>query len=229
MTCQGCADSIDNALTSKEFTITSNVNLDKSELTLEANKDITLSEINSVVKELGNYKIINSGSDVVNNFIEFIISKKTLLIALLIVLLSSILIQVPLENFLLDNWMISYMGIFFLIFSFLKLIDIKGFSVTFSRYDMISKIIPSFAIIYPFLELVLALSFLSKSFLFIAYLLTLIFMTSQFIGVFISLQRKEIIRCACMGSSINLEISYLTLFENFIMIVMSFYMIIRLV
>ena len=125
--------------------------------------------------------------------------------------------------------MISYMGIFLLIFSFLKLIDIKGFSVTFSRYDMISKIIPGFAIIYPFLELVLALSFLSKSFLFIAYLLTLIFMTSQFIGVFISLQRKEIIRCACMGSSINLEISYLTLFENFIMIVMSFYMIIRLV
>ena len=94
---------------------------------------------------------------------------------------------------------------------------------------MISKIIPGFAIIYPFLELVLALSFLSKSFLFIAYLLTLIFMTSQFIGVFISLQRKEIVRCACMGSSINLEISYLTLFENFIMIVMSFYMIIRLV
>ena len=125
--------------------------------------------------------------------------------------------------------MISYMGIFLLIFSFLKLIDIKGFSITFSRYDMISKIIPGFAIIYPFLELVLALSFLSKSFLFIAYLLTLIFMTSQFIGVFISLQRKEIIRCACMGSSINLEISYLTLFENFIMIVMSFYMIIRLV
>ncbi|MBM02041.1 MAG: hypothetical protein CL762_04925 [Chloroflexi bacterium] len=229
MTCQGCADSIDNALTSKEFTITSNVNLDKSELTLEANKDITLSEINSVVKELGNYKIINSGSDVVNNFIEFIISKKTLLIALLIVLLSSILIQVPLENFLLDNWMISYMGIFFLIFSFLKLIDIKGFSVTFSRYDMISKIIPSFAIIYPFLELILALSFLSKSFLFIAYLLTLICMTSQCIGVFISLQRKEIIRCACMGSSINLDVSYLTLFENLIMIIMSFYMIIALV
>ena len=229
MTCQGCADSIDNALTSKEFTITSNVNLDKSELTLEANKDITLSEINSVVKELGNYKIINSGSDVVNNFIEFIISKKTLLIALLIVLLSSILIQVPLENFLLDNWMISYMGIFFLIFSFLKLIDIKGFSVTFSRYDMISKIIPSFAIIYPFLELILALSFLSKSFLFIAYLLTLICMTSQCIGVFISLQRKEIIRCTCMGSSINLDVSYLTLFENLIMIIMSFYMIIALV
>ena len=41
MTCQGCADSINNALLSKEFTITSSVNFGKSELTLESNKDIT--------------------------------------------------------------------------------------------------------------------------------------------------------------------------------------------
>ena len=95
MTCQGCADSINNALSSKGFTITSSVNFGKSELTLESNKDITLSEINSVIKELGNYKIINIDSSLVDNFIEFIISKKTLLVALLIVLLSSILIQGP--------------------------------------------------------------------------------------------------------------------------------------
>ena len=40
-------------------------------------------------------------------------------------------------------------GIFFLIFSFLKLIDIKGFSGSFKKYDLISKIIPvCFAFIF---------------------------------------------------------------------------------
>ena len=56
--------------------------------------------------------------------------------------------------------------------------------------------------------------------------MTLLFMTSQFFGVFISLQKKEAIKCACMGSSINIDISTLTLIENLVMILMSSYMII---
>ena len=95
--------------------------------------------------------------------------------------------------------------------------------------DLISKNIPSFAMIYPFIELFLALAYLSESFLLISYSLTLIFMTSQSIGVFISLQKKEIIRCACMGSSINLDISSLTLIENLIMIFMASYMVLNFI
>ena len=76
--------------------------------------------------------------------------------ALLLVLISSLSLQVSKDNFELNEWMISYMGIFFLIFSFLKLIDVKGFSGSFKKYDLISKMIPGFAITYPFLELFLA-------------------------------------------------------------------------
>ena len=115
---------------------------------------------------------------------------------------------------------------FSLLFSFLKLIDVKGFSGSFKKYDLISKIIPSFAITYPFIELFLALTFLSGYFLITSYIMTLLFMTSQFFGVFISLQKKEVIKCACMGSSINIDISTLTLIENLVMILMSSYMII---
>ena len=228
MTCQGCADNIQEALSSQAFTVSAEVDLESKKLYLETSKNTSLNEINSLIIKIGNYKIINNNSGFISNIIEYFTSKKTLLIALSVVLFSSLSIQISAEDFLLDNWMISYMGMFFLIFSFLKLIDVRGFSITFSKYDLISKVVPGFAITYPFLELILALSFLSKSFLFTAYLLTLIFMISQFVGVFISLQRKEIIRCACMGSSINLDISYLTLFENLIMIVMSSYMLIVL-
>ena len=154
------------------------------------------------------------------------ISKKTLLVALFIVIISSLSLQFSKDNFELNDWMISYMGIFFLLFSFLKLIDVKGFSGSFKKYDLISKIIPGFAMSYPFIELFLALIFLSTNFLFIAYIMTLVFMSSQSLGVFISLQKKEIIKCACMGSSINLDISSLTIIENLVMAFMSTYMII---
>ena len=227
MTCQGCADSISKAISSEPYIHNVNVDLENNKLYLESNKKVSLNELNLIIKSLENYKIINESF--FNSFTEYFSSKRSLLIALSIVLVSSVSIQISKDIFSIKDLMISYMGIFFLIFSFLKLVDVKGFSESFTKYDLIAKAIPRFAILYPFFELILALTFLSKTFLFLAYLFTLIFMTSQFFGVFISLKRKEIIRCACMGSSINLDISSLTLIENLIMIIMSAYMLIILI
>lgn len=227
MTCQGCADGIQNALSSEHSINYVNVDLGSSSLDIKTSENVSLNDLNLFIKDLGNYKIINNSF--LSNFIEYFTSKKTLFLALLIVIFASLSIQVSTDSFSIKNWMISYMGVFYLIFSFLKLIDVKGFSITFSKYDLISKNIPSFAMIYPFIELFLALAYLSESFLLISYSLTLIFMTSQSIGVFISLQKKEIIRCACMGSSINLDISSLTLIENLIMIFMASYMILNFI
>ena len=224
MTCDGCANSIKEALELNKFISSVNINLKDENININSDKNFTVNELNSLIEKLGKYKIYEE--KFTSKIIEYFSSKKTLLLALLLVLISSLSLQVSKDNFELNEWMISYMGIFFLIFSFLKLIDVKGFSGSFKKYDLISKIIPGFAITYPFLELFLALAFLSSYFLITSYIMTLIFMTSQFFGVFISLQKKEVIKCACMGSSINIDISTLTLIENLVMILMSSYMII---
>ena len=224
MTCDDCANSIKEALELNKYISYVNISLEDENINISSDKSFTVNELNSLIDNLGNYKIYEE--KFTSKIIEYFSSKKTLLLALLLVLISSLSLQVSKDNFELNEWMISYMGIFFLIFSFLKLIDIKGFSGSFKKYDLISKIIPGFAITYPFLELFLALAFLSSYFLITSYIMTLIFMTSQFFGVFISLQKKEVIKCACMGSSINIDISTLTLIENFVMILMSSYMII---
>ena len=224
MTCDGCANSIKEALELNKYISYVNISLEDENINISSGKSFTVNELNSFIDNLGNYKIYEE--KFTSKIIEYFDSKKTLLLALLLVLISSLSLQVSKDNFELNEWMISYMGIFFLIFSFLKLIDVKGFSGSFKKYDLISKIIPGFAITYPFLELFLALSFLSSYFLITSYIMTLIFMTSQFFGVFISLQKKEVIKCACMGSSIDIDISTLTLIENFVMILMSSYMII---
>ena len=50
-------------------------------------------------------------------------------------------------------------------------------------------------------------------------------MTSQSIGIARALINSEQIQCACMGSAVDVPLSSLTLVENFIMIIMSGYMI----
>ena len=224
MTCDGCANSIKEALELNKLISSVNISLENENINISSDKSFTVNELNSLIENLGNYKIYEE--NIFSKIIEYFSSKKTLLLALSLVLISSLSLHIGEDNFELNEWMVSYMGIFFLLFSFLKLIDVKGFSGSFKKYDLISKIIPSFAITYPFIELFLALTFLSGYFLITSYIMTLLFMTSQFFGVFISLQKKEVIKCACMGSSINIDISTLTLIENLVMILMSSYMII---
>lgn len=224
MTCDGCANSIKEALELNKLISSVNISLENENINISSDKSFTVNELNSLIDNLGNYKIYEE--NIFSKIIEYFSSKKTLLLALSLVLISSLSLHIGEDNFELNEWMVSYMGIFFLLFSFLKLIDVKGFSGSFKKYDLISKIIPSFAITYPFIELFLALTFLSGYFLITSYIMTLLFMTSQFFGVFISLQKKEVIKCACMGSSINIDISTLTLIENLVMILMSSYMII---
>ena len=229
MTCQGCADSIQNAISSKSFAISAHVDLQSAQLTLESNSVIDLKELNSAINDLGIYKILNNKPILLSRLTLYLIAKKPILIALTVVVLSSLSIQLSNENFSLNNWFISYMGIFFLIFSFFKLLNVKGFSNTFSKYDPIAKLVPGFGLIYPFIELILGLAFLSKSFLLTANILTLFLMISQSFGVTKSLIGKDTFQCACMGSSIDLQLSSLTLIEDLIMILMSAYMIISLV
>ena len=224
MTCDGCANSIKEALELNNLISSVNISLENENINISSDKSFTVNELNFLIENLGNYKIYEE--NIFSKIIEYFSSKKTLLLALSLVLISSLSLHIGEDNFELNEWMVSYMGIFFLLFSFLKLIDVKGFSGSFKKYDLISKIIPSFAITYPFIELFLALTFLSGYFLITSYIMTILFMTSQFFGVFISLQKKEVIKCACMGSSINIDISTLTLIENLVMILMSSYMII---
>ena len=245
MTCQGCADTIEAGITASLKVKSATIVLEKSQLTIVADFSYDESSVDTV---LGSNYGIASATDhskleiplnnispatanlktdsLLSTVVEYFFSKKPIFVALSIVIITSFSLQLPSGRFDFNSWMMDYMGIFFLLFSFLKLLNVTGFSNTFKEYDIIAKYIPFFAVGYPFIELGLGLAFLSETFLFIAALGTLLFMTSQSIGVVKSLRHSEQIQCACMGSTVNLSISSLTLFENMVMIMMSIYMIV---
>tara|TARA_B110000116_G_scaffold69040_1_gene59590 strand:- start:504 stop:1244 length:741 start_codon:yes stop_codon:yes gene_type:complete len=224
MTCQGCADTIENGIKSNLNITFAHVSLTEKELRIQSEAILDLNDINSIVSNLGNYKILNNNPSLISIVINYFSSKKPIVIALILVATASLSLQVPTKSFDINAWFISYMGLFFMLFSFLKLLNVSGFSMTFKKYDLISKKIPRFSLIYPYIELILAIAFLTQYLLIYANILTLVFMTSQTIGISKSLKNSEQIECACMGSSISLPLSSLTVLENIIMISMATYM-----
>ena len=228
MTCQGCADTIEKGLRGNSSINMAIVSLENNELTIESNQHLSSEQIDSILSSFGNYSVVKDNPSLFSKIISHLESKKPILLALLVVAVSSLSLQTAYGTFDLNNWFITYMGIFFIVFSFLKLLNVKGFSITFSRYDIFAKKVPGFAVAYPFIEFFLGVAFLTRTMLITSNIITLAVMISQSIGVLNILKGKKIIQCACMGSSIDISISYITLFENLVMIFMASYMIFQL-
>ena len=52
-----------------------------------------------------------------------------------------------------------FMAGFFLVFSFFKFLDLKGFASSYATYDLLAMKIPAYGFVYPFIELFLGLAY----------------------------------------------------------------------
>jgi hypothetical protein len=116
------------------------------------------------------------------------------------------------------------MGLFFLVFSFFKFLDLKGFQQSFRMYDPLARRVSLYGLVYPFLELALGLMFLMRLGLDVALWTTLAILSITTFGVTKTLINKNQIQCACLGSVLNLPMTEATFIENAIMIVMAVFM-----
>ena len=120
--------------------------------------------------------------------------------------------------------MLDFMGLFYIVFSFFKMLDLKGFPDSFRMYDPLAKRVPIYAKIYPFIETALGLMFLMRFEINIALIITLVILGVTTIGVTKTLLDKKAIRCACLGTALKLPMTEATFIENTIMIVMAILM-----
>ena len=126
------------------------------------------------------------------------------------------------------HWMNNFMGAFFLVFSFFKMLDLKGFAESYFSYDIIAKRWNGWGFVYPFVELGLGLAFLFHFQPLLTNGLTFVVMGLSIIGVLQSVLNKRKIRCACLGAVFNLPMSTITIIEDGLMIVMSAVMIVKM-
>ena len=119
----------------------------------------------------------------------------------------------------------NFMGGFFVVFSFFKLLNLSAFADAYASYDVAAMRMPVYGYIYPFIELGLGAAYLAAFGGVITDLVTLAVMSLSTVGVVRSLLKKHAIRCACLGTVFNLPMSKITVVEDLSMVLMSAVMI----
>lgn len=150
---------------------------------------------------------------------------RPLILIVLLIIGLTIGAQAVLQEYSLMLSMRFFMGFFFLLFAFFKLLDIKGFVMNFAQYDIVAKRVKAYAWAYPFIETTLAYLYLTGQYLYEASIVTAVVMFVGSIGVIKSVQSKQKIHCACLGAVIKLPMTTVTIIEDIGMGVMALIMI----
>ena len=117
------------------------------------------------------------------------------------------------------DFMRVFMGVFFLVFAGFKLLDLKGFVMSYIGYDIIAKKFTAYAYAYPFIELALALGYFFSA-PYINYF-TILIMVVGSVGVGRELLRGSKIKCACLGTYVKLPLTTVSLVEDLAMGIMA--------
>lgn len=228
MTCNGCRTSVEDKLNQLPDVIKASVHLESSEATIEMLQHISIETLQDALSD--KYSIseknifhkpeisnANEKSDLQQLFPLFLIFGY--------IISASFLINI--KNWDVSSFMLDFMGLFYVVFSFFKLLDLKGFPASFRMYDSIAKAVPIYGWVYPFIEVVLGLMFLMRFEISIALMVTLVILGTTTIGVFKTLLDKKSIPCACLGTALKLPMTKATFIENSIMIIMAIIMLIK--
>ncbi len=124
-------------------------------------------------------------------------------------------------DFFLFAVMNSFMGFFLCLLSLFKLFNLSGFVQGFAMYDVITKRIRLYGYVYPFIELALGLLYLANALPLITNSITVVVMTLSAIGVIKSVFSGMNLRCACLGTVLNVPLSTVSIVENVGMGVMA--------
>ncbi len=226
MTCQGCVASVQKRLSQVDGVEEVLVDLENGEATITMKHHIPIQSFQSSLSS--KYAIQENG----NHHVEMSLPKEASKWAQLRPLFL-IFLYLFAAAFLLNykEWsqgeaMLDFMGLFYVVFSFFKLLDLKGFPESFRMYDPLAKLIPAYGWIYPFIELGLGLLFLMRIQTQFALIATIVILGITTVGVTKTLLDKKSIRCACLGTALNLPMTEATFIENAIMLVMAVWMLI---
>lgn len=123
------------------------------------------------------------------------------------------------------RFMETFMGLFLVNFAMFKLIDLAGFAEGFAMYDLIAKRSRPYALAYPFIELGLGLLYLTAFLPTITNILTVAIMLIGGMGVMKAIiTGDKHLKCACLGTTLNVPLTTISVIENFGMAAMAGWM-----
>lgn len=224
MTCTGCVASVKSKLLMHPDVLSAEVTLDPQQAVIEMSRHISTTDLQNAI---GNPKYTISenphASDhqmtsVATSWLE---TYKPILLIFAFITLVSAIVSYHHASFHGMQFMNVFMAGFFLVFSFFKFLDLKGFANSYAMYDVVARRIPAYGFIYPFLELGLGIAYLTNFNPVATNWATIIIMGISSIGVIQSVLNKKKIQCACLGAVFNLPMSTVTIIEDLLMVGMA--------
>ena len=232
MTCNGCLNRVKSKLLTLEEVEEVNIDLSSGQTVLRQQTSIPIAQLRTILGD--KYSIIpnpttaaildeQNEQDASTEGFSWSVYKPLLLIVLYI-LGTCIIVQYPFDFFSGSLLMRHFMAGFFLVFSFFKLLNIKGFADSYAMYDLVAARWRTWGLIYPFVELTLGILYLTNSFPVYTNWITIVVLGVSTIGVIKSNLAKKKIQCACLGDVFNLPMSTVTIVEDVTMVAMATFM-----
>lgn len=224
MTCGGCEAKVKSSLLLLPNVSTVEVSKETNTATIFMDKHIALSSFQQALGGAASkYQIAalqhNEAAEQARSWWETY--KPIILIFAYITFVAAAINFSPWGSGGLMTFMRHFMAGFFLVFSFFKLLNLKGFAESYAMYDVVAKKIPAWGYVYAFVELGLGVAFLLDFQPFVTNFVTLVVMSVSIVGVLQSVLNKQKIQCACLGAVFNLPMSTVTIVEDALMIGMS--------
>ena len=225
LTCSGCVARAKSELLKIGDVTEVEVQLQSPQATLSMVKHIPVQTLQNALKKAGSYLIQEADGGMhhtgpLTQEKSWLATYKPILLIFAYLLGVTLLIQVA-SGFGWMSWMENFMGGFFLIFSFFKLLNLSGFAGSYAMYDVVAKKWPVWGWVYPFVELCLGIAYLMHWVPLVTGIITFFVMGVSIIGVLQTVLAKRAIQCACLGDVFNLPMSTVTVIEDGLMIAMS--------
>lgn len=225
MTCTGCEAKVKSNLLMLPNVTAAEVSKADNTATITMDKHISIASLQDAIGGINSkYQITALQHNEVAEQAKSWFNTYTpiLLIFFYITLVASIIsFNIHHSAFNIHHFMNVFMAGFFLVFSFFKMLNLKGFADSYVMYDVVAKAVPAWAYLYAFIELGLGIAYTINFNPFITNIITLVVMSVSIIGVLKSVLNKQKIQCACLGAVFNLPMSTVTIIEDALMIAMS--------
>ena len=206
--CKKCSDKVSGHLKDR---IPSIINIEyiieNKTLNFEIPDNYIPDHIQNILDELGSYPLVQyniiSNPTICDTLLSRLKTFYPLFLILCYITVPDLLYYYA-NNINILRAMDIWMGLFYLVFSFFKLLNINGFISSFTKYDLLTRVIPIYAWLYPFIEVGLSYLYLSNRYIYIANIITVAVFSENIIGVLYSVYNKQKLHCACLGSVLNL-------------------------
>lgn len=232
MTCGSCVAKVQQTLDSISDIQAAKVQLSYPQAQITSASALDLDEINKALAKVGNYHIskkqietaplplpeIKKSTPLPEKNVN---TYKPLILIVVFITGVSLLSQYPFADFSGMLWMRHFMAGFFVVFAFFKLLNLNGFASSYNMYDIIAAKWKGWGYLYPFIELILGILYLTNLFPFETNIATAVILGISSIGVIQSNLNKKKIKCACLGDVFNLPMSTVTIVEDLTMVAMA--------